>query len=102
MIELFFYLLFSFEVVTFLRAEAFMITPPNPYGVLRRKWFFAGYDMWIGTYTCAGTKEKGYWDKKAYWFPVPCVGLKYWRDAEPIPQPHPNRCPEIVPFPVTL
>jgi hypothetical protein len=68
---------FLWAVVTHLRAEWFMVCPPNPPGKLRHTWFVAHYDMWIGTYLHQGP------DKRAYWFPIPCVGIKYWRAGDP-------------------
>jgi len=53
----------------------FMICPPNPLGKLRTKWFIAGFDMWIGTYIDRP-------NKMAYWFPIPFVGQKFWREKE--------------------
>jgi len=66
-------------LATFINAEWLMLSPPNPVGELKRTWVVIEFDKWVGLYSQPGTKEKGYWDKRAYWFPIPCVGLKYER-----------------------
>jgi hypothetical protein len=68
-------ILFLWLSVTYLRAEAFMVWPPNPVGEIKRTWIFAEYDMWIGVYI----QRKPLTEKRAYWFPVPFVGLKIER-----------------------
>ena len=66
------YLWALWAMVTFLRAQWFMVCPPNPPGKLRGRWFMAGFDMWLGVFLDRKNKT-------AYWFPVPFVGRKYWR-----------------------
>jgi hypothetical protein len=58
---------------TFLRVLWFMIAPPNPVGLLKTSWVFVKDDMWIGAYLDRS-------NKRAYWFPIPCVGRKFWRE----------------------
>jgi hypothetical protein len=70
---LWFFVWYLWAAGTFIRAQWFMICPPNPPGDIKSKWIFAGYDMWIGTFV---DKNK----KHAYWFPIPFVGKKYWRE----------------------
>lgn len=68
---------------TWLMAEWHMVSPPNPpTGRITRTWFVAGYDKWIGLFQQEGTESKGYCDKKAYWFPIPCVGVRFERRAD--------------------
>lgn len=63
---------FLWAMITYLRARWFMVCPPNPAGKLRSRWFVAGFDMWLGVFTDSKTKT-------AYWFPIPFVGIKFWR-----------------------
>lgn len=74
-------LIYFYEAMTFLRAEYFMRSPPyigmDTRGFvfpIRRTWFIAGYDMWIGTYL---DRKNGI----AYWFPIPFIGMKMKRVA---------------------
>ena len=60
---------------TYLYALWFMTCPPNPPGKLRRQWFIADYDFWVGCYLNRTSKE-------AYWMPVPFIGVKFWRDKK--------------------
>jgi hypothetical protein len=67
----------------YLRAEWFMVCPPNPPSVsarIRRRWFVAKFDKWMGLYEHEGTETQGYLDKTAYWLPLPCVGVKFSRE----------------------
>lgn len=43
-------------------------------GKLRVRPMFAYYDCWMGVYL---DRSKQVW----YWFPVPMLGLKIWRDG---------------------
>jgi len=73
MIQIGLSLWFIWAMVCFLRAQWFMVCPPNPPGSIRSKWFIASFDMWMGTFIDRKTKT-------AYWFPVPFIGKKYWRE----------------------
>jgi len=64
-------------VVTWLLAEGHMLFPPKPSQIkIKRTWFVARYDKWMGLYEVYGTKDADYSDKRAYWLPLPCVGMK--------------------------
>jgi hypothetical protein len=66
--------------LTYLLAEWHMVAPPNPpTGRITRTWFFARFDKWMGLFEQDGTESKGYWDKKAYWLPLPCIGVRFER-----------------------
>lgn len=70
-------------MVTWLMAEYHMVAPPNPVkSRIKRRWFVAGFDKWMGLYQVDGTERQGYWDKKAYWLPIPCIGIKLEREEE--------------------
>jgi hypothetical protein len=64
---------YFWAMITWIRANWFMLCPPNPPGKIRAKWFIAGFDMWFGVFIDHKTKT-------AYWFPLPFVGRKYWRE----------------------
>jgi hypothetical protein len=67
------FIIYLYLTIGYFRCEWFMVCPPNPNSFpIRRKWVFAEYDMWIGCYI----DRK---NKRAYWFPVPCLGLKWER-----------------------
>jgi hypothetical protein len=69
--------------VTYLAAEWYMVCPPNPsLTKIRRRWFVANYDKWVGLYEHPGLESLGYMDKAAYWFPLPCVGIKFYREIK--------------------
>lgn len=68
-------------LITYVMAEWHMVSPPNPpTGKIRRVWFVARFDKWMGLYEVDGTESKDYRDKTAYWFPLPCVGVKMTRE----------------------
>ena len=81
MIWFWIFLIYLYEAATFLRAEWFMRSPPYKTDArgfvlpMKRTWFIAGYDMWIGTYL----DHKNF---TAYWFPIPFIGLKLERSAQ--------------------
>jgi len=65
----------------YLRAEWFMVSPPNPPATkIWRRWFVAKFDKWMGLYEHEGTESRDYFDKVAYWFPLPCIGVKLSRE----------------------
>jgi hypothetical protein len=66
-----------FSWLTFMRAFWFMVCPPNPAkSDIHYRLLFASYDCWIGCYVTGAPYQK-----KAYWFPIPLVGLKMWHEA---------------------
>ena len=70
-LALFLYMLFL--IVTFIRAESYVLLLPLNGAERHREIVFASFDMWIGTYL----------DKKcfaAYWFPIPFIGMKHYLD----------------------
>ena len=67
-----FFLYLLFLIVTFLRAECYVLLLPINDAERKRELVFASFDMWVGTYL----DEEHF---AAYWFPIPFIGMKhYW------------------------
>ena len=67
------------SLLTYILAEFHMQCGPNPPGKIKRTLLVATFDKWMGLYSVDGTEFKNHRDKKAYWFPLPCIGLKMER-----------------------